>query len=141
MLVESRRHLECRIRLAILSHQRRQLPAVMSTDRHARIINAIEQGDPHAVRAVEDRLAAWGEPADCRARGGAVGVVFNLGVVPEADVGPGDGDGHAGDDEAVLGELPKRDRVAVAGGDADHDHVGAGADRGCVSSEVCAEGE
>jgi hypothetical protein len=44
MVVESRRRLEGRIRVAILSHQRRQLPAIMSTGRHARI-NGIEEGD------------------------------------------------------------------------------------------------
>jgi DNA-binding GntR family transcriptional regulator len=59
MLVESWRHLEGRIRVAIMSHDATQLPGIMSHDRHAPIVDAIEQGDPaSALRIVEDHMAA-----------------------------------------------------------------------------------
>ena len=45
MLVESWRHLEGRIRVAIMSHDASQLPGIMADDRHATIVDAIEQGD------------------------------------------------------------------------------------------------
>src|ERR687890_1669482 len=45
MLVESWKHLEGRIRVAIMSHDAAQLPGIMSDDRHAPIIDAIERGD------------------------------------------------------------------------------------------------
>jgi DNA-binding GntR family transcriptional regulator len=59
MLVESWRHLEGRIRVAIMSHDAAQLPGIMSDDRHAPIVDAIERGDaPAALRVVEDHMAA-----------------------------------------------------------------------------------
>jgi DNA-binding GntR family transcriptional regulator len=59
MLVESWRHLEGRIRVAIMSHDATQLPGIMSRDRHAPIVDAIEQGDPAAaLRIVEEHMAA-----------------------------------------------------------------------------------
>jgi len=62
MLVESWRHLEGRIRVAIMSHDAAQLPGIMSDDRHATIIDAIEQGDVlTALRTVEDHMAAAAE--------------------------------------------------------------------------------
>jgi DNA-binding GntR family transcriptional regulator len=62
MLVESWRHLEGRIRVAIMSHDAPQLPGIMSDDRHATIVDAIEQGDaPAALRVVEDHMAAAAE--------------------------------------------------------------------------------
>lgn len=62
MLVESWRHLEGRIRVAIMSHDKSQLPGIMSDDRHATIVDAIEQGDaPEALRVVEDHMAAAAE--------------------------------------------------------------------------------
>ena len=44
MLVESWRHLEGRIRVAIMSHDPSQLPQIMSDDRHGTIVTAIEEG-------------------------------------------------------------------------------------------------
>jgi DNA-binding GntR family transcriptional regulator len=62
MLVESWRHLEGRIRVAIMSHDASQLPGIMSDDRHATIVDAIERGDgPTALRVVEDHMAAAAE--------------------------------------------------------------------------------
>jgi DNA-binding GntR family transcriptional regulator len=62
MLVESWRHLEGRIRVAIMSHDAAQLPGIMSGDRHATIIDAIEAGDvPGALRTVEEHMAAAAE--------------------------------------------------------------------------------
>jgi DNA-binding GntR family transcriptional regulator len=62
MLVESWRHLEGRIRVAIMSHDASQLPGIMSDDRHATIVDAIERGDgPAAPRVVEDHMAAAAE--------------------------------------------------------------------------------
>jgi DNA-binding GntR family transcriptional regulator len=62
MLVESWRHLEGRIRVAIMSHDASQLPGIMSDDRHATIVDAIEQGDaPAAQRVVDDHMAAAAE--------------------------------------------------------------------------------
>ena len=62
MLVESWRHLEGRIRVAIMSHDATQLPGIMSDDRHATIIDAIEEGDvPTALRTVEEHMAAAAE--------------------------------------------------------------------------------
>jgi DNA-binding GntR family transcriptional regulator len=59
MLVESWRHLEGRIRVAVMSHDATQLPGIMSQDRHAPIVDAIEQGDAlTALRVVEDHMAA-----------------------------------------------------------------------------------
>ena len=59
MLVESWRHLEGRIRVSIMSHDASQLPGIMSRDRHAPIVDAIEAGDaPAALRIVEEHMAA-----------------------------------------------------------------------------------
>jgi DNA-binding GntR family transcriptional regulator len=59
MLVESWRHLEGRIRVAIMSHDAAQLPGIMSRDRHAPILDAIESGDTAAaLRVVEEHMAA-----------------------------------------------------------------------------------
>jgi DNA-binding GntR family transcriptional regulator len=58
MLVESWRHLEGRIRVAIMSHSSDQLPGIMSGDRHAPIVDAIQAGDAAAARAVlEEHMA------------------------------------------------------------------------------------
>ena len=58
MLVESWKHLEGRIRVAIMSHDADQLPGIMSRDRHAPIIDAIEAGDvPAAVEVVKQHMA------------------------------------------------------------------------------------
>jgi len=59
MLVESWRHLEGRIRVSIMSHDASQLPGIMSRDRHAPIVDAIEEGDAAAaLRIVEEHMAA-----------------------------------------------------------------------------------
>ncbi|WP_182525228.1 GntR family transcriptional regulator [Nocardioides dongkuii] len=59
MLVESWRHLEGRIRVAIMSHEATQLPGIMSEHRHATIVDAIEDGDVEAaLRVVEQHMAA-----------------------------------------------------------------------------------
>jgi DNA-binding GntR family transcriptional regulator len=59
MLVESWRHLEGRIRVAIMSHDAAQLPGIMSQDRHATIVDVIEVGDTTAaLKVVEDHMAA-----------------------------------------------------------------------------------
>src|SRR6185369_9688349 len=59
MLVESWRHLEGRIRVSIMSHDAAQLPGIMSEDRHATIVDAIEEGDIEATRRiVEEHMVA-----------------------------------------------------------------------------------
>ena len=59
MLVESWRHLEGRIRVSIMSHDATQLPGIMSENRHATIVDAIEEGDiPAALRIVEEHMIA-----------------------------------------------------------------------------------
>lgn len=59
MLVESWRHLEGRIRVSIMSHDATKLPAIMSKDRHATIVDAIEEGDIGAARRiVEEHMSA-----------------------------------------------------------------------------------
>ena len=58
MLVESWRHLEGRIRVAIMSHAAAQLPGIMSRDRHAPIVDAIARGNvPAAIAVVEQHMA------------------------------------------------------------------------------------
>jgi DNA-binding GntR family transcriptional regulator len=58
MLVESWKHLEGRIRVAIMSHDAAQLPGIMSRDRHSLIVEAIDAGDAVAARAVlEEHMA------------------------------------------------------------------------------------
>lgn len=62
LLVESWRHLEGRIRVAIMSHDSAQLPGIMSRDRHAPIVDAIEAGDVDAaVEIVEQHMAVAAE--------------------------------------------------------------------------------
>lgn len=59
MLVESWRHLEGRIRVAIMSHDATELPGIMSEHRHATIVDAIEEGDIEATRrVVEEHMIA-----------------------------------------------------------------------------------
>ncbi len=59
MLVASWRHLEGRIRVSIMSHDATQLPGIMSQDRHATIVDAIEEGDIEAaVRIVDEHMSA-----------------------------------------------------------------------------------
>jgi DNA-binding GntR family transcriptional regulator len=58
MLVESWKHLEGRIRVAIMSHSSDQLPGIMSRDRHSPIVDAIEAGDAAAARAVVEQHMA-----------------------------------------------------------------------------------
>ena len=59
MLVEAWRNLEGRIRVAIMSHDAEQLPEIMAGNRHAPIVDAIEQGDiPAALAVVEQHMAA-----------------------------------------------------------------------------------
>ena len=58
MLVESWRHLEGRIRVAIMSHDADRLPAIMTRDRHAVIAEAIAGDDEAAaVKTVEQHMA------------------------------------------------------------------------------------
>ena len=58
MLVETWRHLEGRIRVAIMSHAAAQLPGIMSRDRHAPIVDAIARGNvPAAIAVVEQHMA------------------------------------------------------------------------------------
>lgn len=52
MLVASWRHLEGRIRVAIMSHDAAELPGIMAEDRHATIVDAIEAGDVEAARRI-----------------------------------------------------------------------------------------
>jgi DNA-binding GntR family transcriptional regulator len=59
VLLESWRHLEGRIRVAIMSHKAEELPGIMSPDRHAPIVDAIEQGAVDAAKqVVADHMAA-----------------------------------------------------------------------------------
>lgn len=59
MLVESWRHLEGRIRVAIMSHDATQLPRIMAHTRHAPIVDAIEAGDQAAaIQVVHEHMAA-----------------------------------------------------------------------------------
>ncbi|WP_369255163.1 GntR family transcriptional regulator [Geodermatophilus amargosae] len=61
MLVESWRHLEGRMRVAILNGAAWQAP-MMARDRHAPIVDAIEEADvPAAVRIVDEHMAAAAE--------------------------------------------------------------------------------
>jgi DNA-binding GntR family transcriptional regulator len=62
ILVETWQYLEGRIRVAIMSHDVNQLPAIMSRDHHAPIVDAIERGDvPTAIRVVEHHMAVAAE--------------------------------------------------------------------------------
>jgi len=57
MLVQSWRHLEGRIRVAIMSHDQSQLPGIMSRERHAEIADGIAAGDEAlAVKIVKDHM-------------------------------------------------------------------------------------
>jgi DNA-binding GntR family transcriptional regulator len=62
MLVEAWRHLEGRIRVAIMSSGPERAPVMMSEDRHAPIVEAIESGDLTAGKRVIDQHMA--EAAD-----------------------------------------------------------------------------
>ncbi|MET8468385.1 GntR family transcriptional regulator [Streptomyces sp. NPDC006422] len=58
MLVESWRHLEGRIRVTIMSRDQDDAPVMMTRDRHAAIIDAIESGDvAGAVAVVEEHMS------------------------------------------------------------------------------------
>ena len=62
MLVESWRHLEGRIRVAIMSHPADQLPEIMARDRHAPIVDAIAAGDARrAVAVVQQHMTGAAE--------------------------------------------------------------------------------
>jgi DNA-binding GntR family transcriptional regulator len=62
MLVETWRHLEGRIRVTIMNGEVEGMPSMMSRDRHAPIVDAIERGDvPAAVSVVEQHMAAAAE--------------------------------------------------------------------------------
>ena len=62
MLVEAWRNLEGRIRVAIMNRDPDNAPPMMSQDRHAPIIDAIERGDvPAAVGVLEGHMAAAAE--------------------------------------------------------------------------------
>ena len=62
MLVESWRHLEGRIRVTIMNRDPEEAPAMMTPDRHAPIIDAIENGDlAGAIAVVEEHMAAAAE--------------------------------------------------------------------------------
>ncbi len=58
MLVEAWRQLEGRIRVAIMNGEPGTAPPMMSRDRHAPIIDAIEKGDAPAAMAVVDQHMA-----------------------------------------------------------------------------------
>jgi DNA-binding GntR family transcriptional regulator len=55
MLVDAWRHLEGRIRVAIISGGPDRAPRMMSEDRHAPIIEAIENGDLAVGKRVIDQ--------------------------------------------------------------------------------------
>lgn len=62
MLVEAWRHLEGRIRVTIMNCESDNRPTMMSRDRHAPIVDAIERGDvPAALKVVEQHMAAAAE--------------------------------------------------------------------------------
>ena len=61
--------------------------------------------------------------------------------VPQPYVGPGQGDGDCGDDDAVAGEPAEGDRVALAAGDSGDDDVRAGADSCGVAAQVGPDGQ
>ncbi len=59
VLVEAWRYLEGRIRVTIMNYESAGTPTMMSRDRHASIVDAIEGGDvPSAVAVVEQHMAA-----------------------------------------------------------------------------------
>ena len=68
MLVEAWRYLEGRIRVTIMNGGPDRAPRMMSRDRHAPIVDAIERGDvAEAVRVVEQHMAEAADqyaPAD-----------------------------------------------------------------------------
>ena len=62
MLVEAWRYLEGRIRVTIMNYESAQKPTMMSRDRHAPIVDAMEGGDVRtAVKVVEQHMAAAAE--------------------------------------------------------------------------------
>jgi DNA-binding GntR family transcriptional regulator len=68
MLVEAWRYLEGRVRVTIMNYESDEKPTMMSRDRHAPVVEAIERGDAAAaVRVVEEHMAFAAEqyaPAD-----------------------------------------------------------------------------
>jgi DNA-binding GntR family transcriptional regulator len=59
VLVDAWRYLEGRIRVTIMNCESPAMPTMMSRDRHAAIVDAIESGDvPAAVAVVEQHMAA-----------------------------------------------------------------------------------
>ncbi|SHN46933.1 GntR family transcriptional regulator [Cryptosporangium aurantiacum] len=62
MLVESWRHLEGRIRVTIMNRDPEDAPAMMTPERHALIVGAIERGDVDAaIAVVEDHMTGAAE--------------------------------------------------------------------------------
>lgn len=62
MLVEAWRYLEGRIRVTIMNYESDQKPTMMSRDRHAPIVDAIERGDVNAaMQVLEEHMAAAAE--------------------------------------------------------------------------------
>jgi DNA-binding GntR family transcriptional regulator len=62
ILVEAWRYLEGRIRVTIMNCETANVPTMMSRDRHAPIVDAIERGDvPAATRVVEQHMTAAAE--------------------------------------------------------------------------------
>ena len=62
MLVEAWRYLEGRIRVTIMNCETAGAPTMMSRDRHAPIVDAIERGDtPAAMKVVEQHMATAAE--------------------------------------------------------------------------------
>ena len=62
MLVDAWRYLEGRIRMTIINGESDGTPSMMSRDRHAPIVEAIERGDvPAAMTIVEKHMAAAAE--------------------------------------------------------------------------------
>jgi DNA-binding GntR family transcriptional regulator len=58
MLVDAWRYLEGRIRVTIMNCETAGVPTMMSLDRHAPIVDAIEHGDtPAAMKVVEQHMA------------------------------------------------------------------------------------
>jgi DNA-binding GntR family transcriptional regulator len=62
MLVDAWRYLEGRIRVTIMNCETANVPTMMSRDRHAPIVEAIERGDvPAALKVVEQHMAGAAE--------------------------------------------------------------------------------
>jgi DNA-binding GntR family transcriptional regulator len=62
VLVQAWRYLEGRIRVTIMNCEKAGVPTMMSRDRHAPIVEAIERGDvPAAIKVVEQHMASAAE--------------------------------------------------------------------------------